>query len=64
MDFGPSEIEVLSTRYLLLRYLPHPTTVSDQSHVEMYRILRLDDEDWFLSQLSRAKEKQPSIDKK
>jgi len=60
LDFGPSEIEVLSSDRILLRYLPRLSTDSDEMYTEIYRKLSLDDKDWFLSQLSKAKKKSPS----
>ena len=54
-SFGRSEIEVLSEDSLLVRYFPKSATGHEEMRKDTYSKMRLDNETWFLSELSRGK---------
>jgi len=54
-SFGRGEIEVLSEESLLVRYFPKSETGHEEMLTDRYEKMRLDNETWFLSELSRGK---------
>ena len=53
--FGRGEIEVLSEESLLVRYFPKSATGREETRTDTYKKMRLENEAWFLSELSRGK---------
>ena len=53
--FGRGEIEVLSEESLLVRYFPKSATGREETRTDKFKKMRLENEAWFLSELSRGK---------
>ena len=53
--YGRGEIEILSHESFLVRYFPKSKTGREETRTDTFKKMRLDNEAWFLSELSRGK---------